>query len=416
MKTKTIESLQQWLKEKGFNPGPIDGENGPKTFKAWSDYIGQAANGASNTIESLQRWLKEKGFNPGPIDGADGPKTFAAWSAYIGQAATGASNPSKDLASGQDALKRLLARAKADVGKLSTRNDRGTDNGNLGCADAVTRILHDELGFSIQSTFSTYGLKNELVAAGWQTVDLSTTGAVIVSPSRGDIHGHTGIVGENGVIYSNRSATGLWDQNYTVDSWEKRFERLGSYAFVPPAQAAPRVETEQRPVGFAPLGDKAPIKGQFSITSPQMRSLCRGTFAPYGLYADAIVEESAKYGINPLFVLADLVNQGVKPEYRNPWGISKDNYPYGPGGTQLGQPNGHVRNGPRKFSEDEWRNAFNRQFQVVASGRAYSNARTIAEWAKIDAPAGAENDVHGTNAQEGTDVGGIYNRLVAMLA
>ena len=56
MKTKTIESLQQWLKEKGFNPGPIDGEDGPKTFKAWSHYIGQAANGASNTIESLQRW------------------------------------------------------------------------------------------------------------------------------------------------------------------------------------------------------------------------------------------------------------------------------------------------------------------------------------------------------------------------
>jgi len=39
-----------------------------------------------------------------------------------------------------------------------------------------------------------------------------------------------------------------------------------------------------------------------------------------------------------------------------------------------------------------------------------------AEWAKIDAPAGAENDVHGTNAQEGTDVGRLYNRLVAMLA
>jgi peptidoglycan hydrolase-like protein with peptidoglycan-binding domain len=34
MKTKTIESLQQWPTEKGFNPGPIDGENGPKTFKA----------------------------------------------------------------------------------------------------------------------------------------------------------------------------------------------------------------------------------------------------------------------------------------------------------------------------------------------------------------------------------------------
>jgi peptidoglycan hydrolase-like protein with peptidoglycan-binding domain len=231
---------------------------------------------AEKTIESLQRWLKAKGFDPGPIDGLNGPKTFAAWAAY--QTANVASNES------------------------------------------------------------------------------------------------------------------------------------------PPAETAPRVETEQRPVSFAPLGDAAPIKGQFSFTSSQMRSLCTDTFASYGLYADAIVEESAKYEINPLFVLADLVNQGVKPEYRNPWGISTDYYPYGPGGTQLGQPNGHVRNGPRKFSADEWRVAFSRQFRMVASGRAYSNARTIAEWAKIDAPAGAENDVHGTNAQEGADVGRLYNRLVAMLA
>jgi hypothetical protein len=32
MKTKTIESLQQRLKAKGFNPGLIDGIDGPWTF------------------------------------------------------------------------------------------------------------------------------------------------------------------------------------------------------------------------------------------------------------------------------------------------------------------------------------------------------------------------------------------------
>jgi hypothetical protein len=36
MKRKTIESLQQRLKAKGFNPGPIDGIDGPWTFAAWS--------------------------------------------------------------------------------------------------------------------------------------------------------------------------------------------------------------------------------------------------------------------------------------------------------------------------------------------------------------------------------------------
>ena len=42
-------------------------------------------------------------------------------------------------------------------------------------------------------------------------------------------------------------------------------------------------------------------------------------FHPYSLYADAITEDGAKYEINPLFVLANLVNQRVNPAYRNPW-------------------------------------------------------------------------------------------------
>jgi hypothetical protein len=373
------------------------------------------------TIESLQRWLKAKGFDPGSIDGTDGPLTFAAWSAYQAatwsayQAATGASTTIKNLGDCQDALSKLLARAQADVGVLSTSDDPGTDHGNLGCADAVTRILYDELGFSLPKTLSTDELYDELVSGEWKKVDLGTPGAVIVSPSCAAMHGHTGIVGENGVIYSNSSATGRWSQNWDVDKWKNYYAQCGCYAFVPPAQAAPGAETEQKLIGFALLGAEAPIKGQFSISSAQMRSLCTDVFAPYSLYAEAIVENGAHYEMNPLFVLADLVNQGVNPAYHNPWGISKDDYPYGPGGKQLGDPNGRIKNGPRKFSEDDWRTAFNRQFQVVASGHAYANAKTIAEWAKIDAPAGAENDPHGTNPQEGADVGALYNRLVAKL-
>jgi hypothetical protein len=167
-----------------------------------------------NTIESLQRWLKAKGFDPGPIDGVDGPLTFAGWSAYL--ASTGASNTTDGLLGSQDALKKLLARAQADIGVLSTSEDAGTDHGELGCADAVTRILHDELGFSLPKTLSTDELYDELVSGGWNKVDLRTPGAVIVSPSCAAMHGHTGIVGEDGAIYSNSSATGLWSQNWTV--------------------------------------------------------------------------------------------------------------------------------------------------------------------------------------------------------
>ena len=425
----TIESLQLWLKSKGFDPGPIDGTDGPLTFAGWSAYLATT----DNTIESLQRWLKSRGFDPGPIDGTDGPLTLAGWSAYL--AARVAPSADNGAPIPQDLLNKMLARARADVDVLSTADDPGTDNGQLGCADAVTRILHDELGFSLPKTLSTDELFDELVRAGWRKVDLVTPGAVIVSPSCATMHGHTGIIGENGEIYSNASATGRWTQNWTLEKWINYYAPCGSFAFVPPAVAALAGQTVpaaqatdpaqpaasngsgQKPVGFAPLGPQAPIRGQFLIGSVQLAALCAGPrFSPYGLYAAAIVEDSAKYGINPLFVLADIVNQGVNPAYRNPWGISTDDYPYGPAGKQLGQPNGRVKNGPRSFSADEWRIAFDRQFSLVATGRAYASAPTIAEWAKIDAPAGAKNDVNGTNAQEADDVGAIYNQLVGMLA
>jgi hypothetical protein len=178
----------------------------------------------------------------------------------------------------------------------------------------------------------------------------------------------------------------------------------------PPAPAAPVVGP------FAATGANTPIRGVFSITAEKLQSISVGDFGPYAKYAAAIVEDSTKYAINPLFVLADLANQGVNPAYNNPWGISTDDYPHGPGGAQLGQANGRVKNGPRRFSADEWRIAFDRQFEVVASPTgAYRNCNTIKDWALVDAPPGAENDVHGTNASEGEDVGALYNKLVRAL-
>jgi peptidoglycan hydrolase-like protein with peptidoglycan-binding domain len=143
-----------------------------------------------NTIESLQRRLKAKGSDPGPTDGIDGPLTSAAWAAY--QSATGAPNTTNGSPTSQDALSKLLARAKADVGVLSTSDNAGADHGELQCADAVTRILHNELGFSLPKTLSTDELYDELVSAGWKNADLRTPGAVIVSPSCSAMHGHTG--------------------------------------------------------------------------------------------------------------------------------------------------------------------------------------------------------------------------------
>jgi N-acetyl-anhydromuramyl-L-alanine amidase AmpD len=139
----------------------------------------------------------------------------------------------------------LADAAQANVGVLSTRNMPGTEGGNLGCAGGVCKILNDQ-GYQLSPTLSTSGLYDELKSAGWREVDPHTPGAVIVSPTVGGTHGHTGIVGQNGLIYSNSSATGNWEQNYTVDGWQQRFHNKGleTHAFLPPGPEAPGAQAK----------------------------------------------------------------------------------------------------------------------------------------------------------------------------
>jgi hypothetical protein len=134
----------------------------------------------------------------------------------------------------------LAAAATANAGRLSTSQDPGTNGGELGCADAVSYIVRNQLGYDIPRTLSTNDLYDSLAKSGWVRVDPSTPGAVIVSPATENQFGHTGIMGPDGkTIYSNSSRSGTWGGNYTIESWSKRF---GSnvYAFVP-GPNAPRL-------------------------------------------------------------------------------------------------------------------------------------------------------------------------------
>jgi hypothetical protein len=159
---------------------------------------------------------------------------------------------------------------------------------------------------------------------------------------------------------------------------------------------------------FKALGSQAPIRGTFPIAPAQLGSIATGQFAKYGEYVDAIEDNANKYDINPLLVLANMANENVNSTYKNPLRTSRDDYPFG-------EPNGTLPNGPRKFSEHDWRQAFDMQFAFVATGEAYKKCNTIDEWAKVDAPEGAANDPHGTNKDEGKDVGNLYDRLVKTL-
>lgn len=143
----------------------------------------------------------------------------------------------KSLTASTDDAQSILNAAVAGSGALSTRGDPGTQGGELACADAVCKILANA-GVDIKPTLSTTELQSELVAAGFKKVDPSTPGAVIISPTQGGRHGHTGVVGMDGRIYSNSSAKGMWEQNYTLDSWNRSFGGLGVHAYLPAGSGA----------------------------------------------------------------------------------------------------------------------------------------------------------------------------------
>ncbi|MFD9822898.1 peptidoglycan-binding domain-containing protein [Streptomyces violascens] len=73
-----------------YNPGTIDGQLGPNSWRAWQLFLNDRGFNAGtvdgqvgpNTIRGLQRFLVAIGYDTGGIDGIAGPKTRAAWKAF----------------------------------------------------------------------------------------------------------------------------------------------------------------------------------------------------------------------------------------------------------------------------------------------------------------------------------------------
>lgn len=121
-------------------------------------------------------------------------------------------------------------------GNLSSRNVPGTDHGNLACAWAVNYVVRDAIGRPVGGGLSTANMYEALVDGRGTQIgqDGATPGSIIISPRRGSVAGHVGIVGAGGRVYSNSSARALWVQNYTFSSWRRRYveiKRLGMHFF-----------------------------------------------------------------------------------------------------------------------------------------------------------------------------------------
>lgn len=117
------------------------------------------------------------------------------------------------------------------LGKDASPNDKANDE--LGCAESVSTIVRRVVpSFPIMlgtADMLAYLKKNKQ----WKATLEPKPGNIIVSATgtgNGSIRGHCGIHAGGGKIMSNRSATGKWEQNFTVESWVKRYRTGGGMA------------------------------------------------------------------------------------------------------------------------------------------------------------------------------------------
>lgn len=130
--------------------------------------------------------------------------------------------------------------AKETIGKDASPKDLAVDG--LGCAESVSTLLRGIIkDFPIVTgTWSLFDVlrkrKDFVEVKDIQPGDIILC---VTGMGNGKMPGHAGIYGENDVIMSNSSATGLWSENYTTATWKKRYVTAGGfkiflYRYIPP--------------------------------------------------------------------------------------------------------------------------------------------------------------------------------------
>ena len=133
----------------------------------------------------------------------------------------------KSIALADSIAKTIYLEAKKCLGTDPSPKDTAPDE--LACVDSVTNILQKVMKFP--HLVSTITLKSTLDKDDRfeRTLDIKP-GYIILSPTasgNGRIRGHVGIVSDGGKIMSNTSRTGIWEENYTLDTWVERWRNYG---------------------------------------------------------------------------------------------------------------------------------------------------------------------------------------------
>lgn len=108
----------------------------------------------------------------------------------------------------------------------------------FGCASSVNMVHRKAFGVEIGGGASTKLLYETLLKSPFfEKVDAPQPGDIIISPTgyssiafpHNQIsNGHVGVVGIYGIM-SNNSDNGLWQEKYTIDTWNARYKDLGGY-------------------------------------------------------------------------------------------------------------------------------------------------------------------------------------------
>ena len=146
------------------------------------------------------------------------------------------------------------------------------DEDELACAASVNEAFRRAFGSPIGGGYSTYNMYQVLKSdTRFLKVTIPLPGDIIISPtgySNGKLrNGHTGIVGENSEIMSNNSFNGLWEKNYIIDTWKRRYKNFGGYPMdyfrVKTPEAPKPIQPDIKPVTLIPVLN--PVEAQISL-------------------------------------------------------------------------------------------------------------------------------------------------------
>jgi hypothetical protein len=115
------------------------------------------------------------------------------------------------------------------LGRDASPSDKANDE--FACAESVNEVVfkafNDYAGGDLSTTRMYLALANNKKFAK-VTSPLGRHRHLTYRCGNGSMpNGHVGIIGDNGQIMSNNSATGLWDIHFTLASWKARYVDQG---------------------------------------------------------------------------------------------------------------------------------------------------------------------------------------------